>query len=172
MPISNGSAGRISALGPGPICEAPTTGRVETSGRIPRISCVGVLLRRKLDYSYANQRAEIFLDAATAGPSEWKSAGVWLMAGSATCVFSNPGNGQELAPAEHIVELSNRRFRDDEFLVPVALTRGRSKIHVRVQFWPRPIPLFPGDPLPELGWSEMRSTAYSFVVPRFELAPP
>jgi hypothetical protein len=28
-------------------------------------------------------------------------------------------------------------------------------------------PLFPGYPLPELAWSEMRYTAYSFVMPKF-----
>jgi hypothetical protein len=34
---------------------------------------------------------------------------------------------------------------------------------------PQAIPLFPGHPLPELAWSEMRYTAYSFVMPRFKL---
>ena len=53
----------------------------------------------------------------------WKPAGVWYLAGSNTCVYSNPK--EELGATQHVVQTSNRRFRDDEFLVPRELTAGR-----------------------------------------------
>ena len=62
--------------------------------------------------------------------------------------------------------MRNRRCRDDEFLLPRALTRGRAAIRVRLVFTPVRRPLFPGAPLPPLGWSEMRYTAYCYVLPR------
>ncbi|MGA3241806.1 MAG: DUF2961 domain-containing protein [Bryobacteraceae bacterium] len=127
----------------------------------------GVMLRRKLDYSFPNQRAEVFVAGAEPGRPVWKPAGVWYLAGSNTCVFSSPS--QELGATQHVVQTSNRRFRDDEFLLPLALTQGRKTIRLRVKFTPVPIPLFPGHPLPELAWSEMRYTAYSFVMPKFRL---
>ena len=121
---------------------------------------LGVMLRRKLDYSFPNQRAEVFVDG--------KPAGVWYLAGSNTCVFSNPGGGKELGPTQHVVQTSNRRFRDDEFLLPRALTAGKAAIRVRVKFTPVEVPLYPGYPMAELAWSEMRYTAYSFVMPGFK----
>jgi hypothetical protein len=127
----------------------------------------GVMLRRKLDYSFPNQRAEVLVADAKSGQPDWKPAGVWYLAGSNMCVFSNPG--QELGATQHVVQTSNRRFRDDEFLLPLALTQGRKAIRVRVKFKPVSAPLFPGYPLPELAWSEMRYTAYSFVMPKFRL---
>lgn len=131
---------------------------------------LGVMLRRKLDYSFPNQRAEVFVSDATRGKSEWKLAGIWYLAGSNTCVYSNPQQQpRELAPTQHIVETSNRRFRDDEFLIPRDLTKRRDAIRVRVKFTAVRTPLFPGHPLPELAWSEMRYTAYSFVMPKFRL---
>ncbi len=131
----------------------------------------GVLLRRKLDYSFPNQRAEVFIadashfssDSRPPKESAWKPAGVWHLAGANTCVYSNPRD--ELGATQHIVQTSNRRFRDDEFLVPRDLTRGRSVIRVRIKFTPVTIPLFPGHPLAELAWSEIRYDAYCFVLP-------
>jgi hypothetical protein len=121
---------------------------------------LGVMLRRKLDYSFPNQRAEVFVDD--------KPAGVWYLAGSNTCVFSSPK--EELGETLHVVETSNRQFRDDEFLIPRALTKGRSSIRVKVRFTPQKIALYPGYPIPELAWSEMRYTAYSYVMPAFRVA--
>ena len=129
---------------------------------------LGVMLRRKLDYAFPNQRAEVYIADAHSRSSDWKPAGIWYLAGSNTCVFSNPGDHDELGATQHIVETSNRRFRDDEFLVPLALTRGRSAIRVRIKFTPVHIPLYPGDAVPELAWSEMKYTAYSFVMPKFK----
>ena len=144
---------------------------------------LGVLLRRKLDYSYANQRADIYvadvpqnslLSKLGEGPGmratlrsqskpQWKKAGVWYLAGSNTCVYSNPPD--ELGVTQHIAQTSNRRFRDDEFLLPRNLTQGRSQIRLQVRFTPVSRPLFPGYALPELAWSEFRYTAYCYCLP-------
>jgi Protein of unknown function (DUF2961) len=128
----------------------------------------GMLLRRKLDYGFPNQRAEVFVADASKSQDgnalTWQPAGVWYLAGSNTCVYSNPKG--ELGATQHIVQTSNRRFRDDEFLMPRDLTQGRTAIRVRVQFTPVKRPLFPGRPLPALAWSEMRYTAYCFIMPR------
>lgn len=128
----------------------------------------GVLLRRKLDYAFPNQRAEVFVADASKGQEgdalKWQPAGTWYLAGSNTCVYSNPK--EELGATVHVVQTSNRRFRDDEFLLPRDLTEGRSAVRVRVKFTPVKRPLFPGHPLPELAWSEIRYTAYCFVMPR------
>ena len=123
---------------------------------------LGVLLRRKLDYSFPDQRAEVYI--ADKARSEWKLAGIWYLAGSNTVVYSNPK--EELGATEHKVETSNRRFRDDEFLVPRDLTRGRKAIWVRIKFTPVNRPLFPGYPIGDRAWSEIRYTAYCFVTPK------
>lgn len=131
---------------------------------------LGVMLRRTLDYSFPNQRAEVYLcDASenSKGQGQWKSAGIWYLAGSNTCIYSNP-NG-ELGPTEHIIETSNRRFRDDEFLISRDLTQGLSAIRLRVRFTPVNIPLFPGAPPQKLAWSEITYFAYCFVMPDFKV---
>ncbi|HEY7208685.1 MAG TPA: DUF2961 domain-containing protein [Bryobacteraceae bacterium] len=126
----------------------------------------GVLLRRTLDYSFPDQRAEVYV--ASGSKSVWKPAGIWYLAGSNTCVYSNPKD--ELGPAQHIVETSGRRLRDDEFLIPSDLTRGLNSVRVRIRFTPVNRPLFPGYPLHEQAWSEIKYTAYCFVKPRFAAA--
>ena len=128
---------------------------------------LGVMLRRKLDYSFPNQRAEIYVadGVGRVKKKDWKFAGIWYLAGANTCVYSNPKG--ELGATQHRVETSNRRFRDDEFLVPLDLTQGRSSIRVRIKFTPVTTPLFPGHPLPELAWSEIRYDAYCFVMPQW-----
>src|SRR6185437_12571559 len=113
----------------------------------------------KLDYSFPDQRAEVYV--AGASKSDWKLAGIWYLAGSNTCVYSNPK--EELGATQHIVEESNRRFRDDEFLIARELTRGRKAIRIRVKFTPLGRPLFPGHPLARQAWSEIKYTAYCFV---------
>jgi hypothetical protein len=127
---------------------------------------VGILLRRKLDYAFPNQRAEVYI-AAGGDSAEWKFAGIWYLAGANTCVYSNPK--EELGETQHIVQTSNRRFRDDEFLVPRRLTEGRSAVRVRIKFTPVRVPLYPGYPLAELAWSEIRYDAYCFVVPEWNV---
>jgi D-arabinan exo alpha-(1,3)/(1,5)-arabinofuranosidase (non-reducing end) len=123
---------------------------------------LGVLLRRKLDYSFADQRAEVYV--AGQDKKDWKLAGVWYLAGSNTVIYSNPKG--ELGATEHNVETSNRRFRDDEFLVSRDLTRGKKMVWIRVKFTPVNRPLYPGYPVGERAWSEMRYTAYCFVAPK------
>jgi hypothetical protein len=127
---------------------------------------VGVMLRRKLDYRYPNQRAQISVAESRNGMrrGSFKPAGIWYLAGSSTCVYSNPKG--EMDPAQHIIETSNRAFRDDEFLLPLALTRGCSEIRVRVKFTPVPTPLFPGQSLPELAWTELQYEAWCFLIPK------
>jgi hypothetical protein len=132
----------------------------------------GVMLRRTLDYSFPNQRAEIYVADAKSkqvAESKWKSAGVWYLAGANTCVYSDPRG--ELGATQHEIVTSNRRFRDDEFLLPLELTRGRSKIRVRVVFKPVQRPLFPGAAMPELAWSEIRYEAFSWVMPSSKNTP-
>lgn len=130
----------------------------------------GVMLRRKMDFAWPNQRAEIFIaDAgstatATTGTLDWKLAGIWYTAGSDTYLYSYPPG--ELDKSKHIVMSSERRFRDDEFLVPRDLTAGRSAIHVRVKFSPVKRPLLKGYPDKEMAWSEIRYSAYCFVMPK------
>ncbi|MDB6126684.1 MAG: hypothetical protein JWM35_580 [Verrucomicrobia bacterium] len=126
---------------------------------------VGVLLRRTLDYQFPNQRAEVYIAPVANGMTgEFRAAGTWYLAGSNTCLFSNVSH--ELAASEQVVETSNRRFRDDEFLVSRSLTAGLSQMRVRVKFTPVKIPLLPGRPLPELAWSEIRYDAYCLIPPR------
>jgi hypothetical protein len=88
---------------------------------------------------------------------------VWYLAGSNRVVYSNPKD--ELGPAEHQVRTSNRRIRDDEFLISRALTQRRKEIWVRIKFARVNRALYPGYPLAEPAWSEIKYTAYSFVVP-------
>ena len=144
-----------------------TTGTSEFTLKIDPAN-LGVVLRRKLDYSFPNQRAEVFVANAggdSASAPDWKPAGIWYLAGSNTWVNSNPPGEADLA--EHHAETSDRRFRDDEFLLPLNLTKGRRAIRVRVKFTPVHIPLFPGNPEPPLAWSEIRYDAYSYVMPNF-----
>lgn len=145
-----------------------TNGTSEFTLKLTRNN-LGVMLRRTLDYSFPNQRAEIFVRDASEnvnGTSQWKPAGVWYLAGSNTCVYSNPKS--ELGATQHVIETSDRRFRDDEFLISRDLTQGRSAIRVRVRFMPVNIPLFPGAPTQKMAWSEIAYSAYCFVMPAFE----
>lgn len=131
-------------------------------------SNLGVLLRRKLDYSFPNQRAEVYVaDVPAQGAADsppWRKAGIWYLAGSNTCVYSNPR--EELGATQHIAQTSNRRFRDDEFLLPRALTRNRAYIRVQIRFTPVSRPLFPGAQPQPLAWSEFRYTAYAYRFPK------
>ena len=148
--------------------ESEARGRTTTGSSIFQLKLrpdnVGVLLRRKLDYLYPNQRAEVYVSSD--GRTNWRSAGIWYLAGSNRCVYSNPKG--ELDPSQHTVEISNRRLRDDEFLVSRDLTRGRRTIWVKVKSTPVEHPLLPGDAVAEEAWSEMSYTAYSFVIPEMK----
>lgn len=125
---------------------------------------VGVLLRRTLDYSYPNQTAEVFVQQG----AEWKRVGLWYLAGSNTCVYSGPRD--ELGKRGYNVQTSNRQFRDDEFLIPARLTKGRSSIRVRVRCIKDTQLLYPGHAFPkESCWSELKYDVYSYVIPNFSV---
>lgn len=133
---------------------------------------LGVLLRRRLDLKYPDQRARVLVSDAD-GPPTWKEAGIWYTAGGNPAVFGDPlglpkdqiqGN-PELAPPAHIVWPSDRRWREVEFMLPRRLTQGRDRIRVRVEFEPVSLPLFPGHPIADEAWTEFRYRAYSFVMP-------
>ena len=74
-----------------------------------------------------------------------------------------------MGKTEPKVQTSNRRFRDDEFLIPRKLTKGAEKLRVRVEFTPVEIPLLPDMPVGELAWSEIRYQAFCLVMPDFSL---
>ena len=124
---------------------------------------LGVLLRRRLDYAVPDQRAEVAV-AGVEPEAAFEPAGTWYLAGSTTCVYSNPR--EETGKARHDLRVSDHRFRDDEFLLPPRLIRGRSAIRVRLTCRPVDRPLFPGGDPRRSGWSEFRYEAYSFVLPR------
>lgn len=130
---------------------------------------LGVLLRRTLDYSFPNQRAQVHVADVSSDSSlkdmDWKYAGNWYLAGSNTNVYSYPEG--ELGDREYQAQTSNRRFRDDEFLIPAKLTQGSSTIRVRISFIPTEQELYPGKPFPrKSAWSELRYEVFSYVKPR------
>jgi hypothetical protein len=123
---------------------------------------VGVLLRRRLDYAYPDQRAEVEVaDVAPGAP--FASAGTWYLAGSTTSVFSDPD--AETGATEHTVQVSDRRFREDEFLIAREQTQGKSALRIRITFSPVSRPPYPGAPVSAQAWSEFRYWAYSYVMP-------
>ncbi len=129
---------------------------------------LGVLLRRKFDYGYPNQHAKVYVRKFQT--ENWKYAGEWYTAGSNTCVYSRPEGGNfskaELAPTEHHIITSNRRWREEEFLIGRELTQGISKLEIKIEHVPNNTALFPGNPFPEKSvWSEARYWAYSYVMP-------
>ncbi|MBE0652808.1 MAG: DUF2961 domain-containing protein, partial [Bacteroidales bacterium] len=83
----------------------------------------GAILRRTLDYSYPNQTAEVYVSDAKSGQElnniKWEFAGIWYLAGSNTSLKEYKA-GELIRNIEP--QTSNRRFRDDEFLIPAKLT--------------------------------------------------
>ena len=71
-----------------------------------------------------------------------------------TCYHSYPRADGELGRSKPVLQTSNRRFRDDEFLIPRNLTQALSAIRIRIEFTPVEIPLLPHLPVGELAWSE------------------
>ena len=171
----------------------------------------GVLLRRKLDYSIPDQRAEVWISreeeggaggagggsggagsggadagasgaagasgiggggagaggaggsAGAAGAPLFVHVGTWTTPGSNRTVYANATT--ETGAAQLVAQTSNRRFRDDELLIARPFTRGASRLRVKIVTTSDPQPLFPGDP-PAIGaWSELRYTAYSWLLP-------
>jgi D-arabinan exo alpha-(1,3)/(1,5)-arabinofuranosidase (non-reducing end) len=133
---------------------------------------LGVMLRRKFDYSYPNQHARIYVKPSS--ETEWNDVGEWYTAGSNTCVFSKP-RGRiftevELAPTEHHIITSNRRWREEEFLIPRHLTEDVEELDVKIEFIPNSIELFPGQKYPvESAWSEARYWVFCYKMPTLNL---
>lgn len=123
---------------------------------------VGVLLRRKLDYDFPDQRADAFVADTSLGAA-FVHAGVWMSPGSTTCVYSDPPS--ETGAPQTILQTSDRRFRQEELLLPPRLTTGRSAIRVRIVFSPTHVPVAPGIPVAPEAWSEIRYDAYSYLAP-------
>lgn len=134
---------------------------------------LGVMLRRKFDYHYPNQCAKVYVkDSDT--DKDWNYVGKWYTAGSNTCVYSNPLDKwselftkKELAPAEHQVITSNRRWREEEFLIPDHMTKGMNRLDVKIEFVPVDRELYPGYPFPGKNvWSASRYWVYCYKMPR------
>lgn len=125
----------------------------------------GVLLRRTLDYSFPNQTAEVYVSEysqTNQDITQWKKVGIWYLAGSNTCVYSRPP--RELDERVYNVITSNRRFRDDEFMIPSSFTRGRTSLRVMIKFIDNHQQLYPGVSFPKSSaWSELRYDVYSIV---------
>jgi hypothetical protein len=122
----------------------------------------GVLLRRKLDYAYPDQRAVVSVADDRDGAA-YVVAGTWYLAGGSTVVYANASTETGTDPGT--VETSPHRWRDDEFIVPRQLTEGRASVRVRVEFAPANHSLAPGVATAPQAWSEFRYTAYCWVLP-------
>jgi hypothetical protein len=95
---------------------------------------VGAFLRRRLDACMPNQRADVYIDS--------RFAGTWYTSG---------------APARSGVDGLPRCWRDDDFPLPPALTRGKAAVTVQLRF------VATVDPQ-NTAWSAFRYAMYSFVL--------
>jgi hypothetical protein len=65
----------------------------------------------------------------------------------------------------------NRRWREEEFLIPRHLTEGVKRLAIKIQHIPDNRDLFPGRPFEaESAWSESRYWAYCYKMPKVKLA--
>jgi hypothetical protein len=145
--------------------ESTDTGRVVTTSSEFTLRVapenVGVLLRRKLDYGVADQRADVFVADDVAG-APFAHAGTWYAAGSTRAVFADAPT--ETGVPAPVIQESNRRWRDDELLIRRELTTGRSALRVRIVVTrDPPRPIVPGAPTDPPRWTEFRYTAFAWV---------
>ncbi len=127
---------------------------------------LGVMLRRKFDYLYPNQRARVWV-RPDEPDAEWKYVGQWYTAGSNTCVYSYPRSEGELGKTQHTIITGNRRWREEEFLIPRSLTEGVKRLCIKIEYVPDTKELFPGQAFPgEPAWSESRYWAYCYKMPQ------
>ena len=130
---------------------------------------LGVLLRRKFDYGYPNQKASVWVRPASSDAA-WTNAGIWYTPGSNTCYFSWPSGRSyteaELSPTDPKIITSNRRWREEEFLIDRSLTSGVSRLEIQIRWIPVDRELLPGIPFPEENmWSESRYWVYCYQLP-------
>ena len=94
--------------------------------------------------------------------------GIWYLAGANSFLHSQTKG--ELGKRELSIITSNRRFRDDEFLIPANFTKGKSAIKVQIKFVPNNQELSPGKPFPQKSaWSELDYEVYSYIIPEFSI---
>lgn len=124
----------------------------------------GVMLRRTFDQSWVDQRAEVWIADDREG-SPFELAGVWYHAGSNRVLYGWTSGTTETTNGTPEVVTSNRRFREEELLLPRRLTEGRSAIRVRVVPVSAPSPLLPTEAAPPRVFSEIRYAAYAWVLP-------
>ncbi|MBA7637953.1 hypothetical protein ES703_45602 [subsurface metagenome] len=130
---------------------------------------IGVMLRRKFDYLYPNQCAKVWVRPDKTD-GKWQFVGQWYTAGSNTCVYSYPRSEGELGKTQHTIITGNRRWREEEFLIPRNLTEGLKRLEIKIQHVPNTRELFPGQPFPaESAWSESRYWAYCYKMPKVKL---
>jgi hypothetical protein len=130
---------------------------------------LGVMFRRKFDYLYPNQCAKVWVRPDRARV-EWQYVGRWYTAGSNTCVYSYPRSEGELGKTQHTVITSNRRWREEEFLIPRHLTEGVKRLEIKIEHVPDDRGLFPSYPFPaESLWSDSRYWAYCYKMPKVTL---
>ena len=90
---------------------------------------------------------------------------VCLRVRSNTVVFSDPKSETAPPTASEVVQTSNRRFRQEEFLLPAALTKDSESMSVRMRYVQVDTELFPGRPFAQHGWTELEYSVYCFVEP-------
>jgi len=130
---------------------------------------IGVMLRRKFDYLYPNQCAKVWVRPDKTD-GKWQYVGQWYTAGSNTCVYSYPRSEGELGKTQHTIITGNRRWREEEFLIPRELTEGLKRLQIKIQHVPNTRELFPSQPFPaESAWSESRYWAYCYKMPKVKL---
>lgn len=101
--------------------------------------------------------------------AEWQYVGQWYTTGSNTCVYSYPRSEGELGKTQHTIITGNRRWREEEFLIPRHLTEGVKRLQIKIEHIPDNRELYPSQPYPaESLWSESRYWAYCYKMP-FEL---
>jgi len=130
---------------------------------------ISVMLRRKFDYLYPNQCAKVWVRPDKTD-GKWQYVSQWYTAGSNTCVYSYPRSEGELGKTQHTIITGNRRWREEEFLIPRNLTEGLKRLEIKIQHVPNTRELFPGQPFPaESAWSESRYWAYCYKMPKVKL---
>ncbi len=161
----------------------------------------GMVLRRMLDYGFPDQRALLEVadvsSSALASNPQFQAAGIWKTPGSTTYLsimnthtaaqyglepeelygmpYSGVYQGQSYSfDFRYALAVTGGqfRFRDDEFILPIHLTQGKSKIRIRVTVAPLNKPLWPGKEFPSPAnsddqtlaapgaWTEMSYSAY------------
>jgi len=138
-----------------------TTGTTELSMHLTP-SNLGVLLRRLDDCAFVDQKADVFVSDDRDG-APFVRAGTWYAAGSNSVVYANAAAETGADPG--VVQTSDRRWREDEMLLPRALTEGRDAIRIRLVFVPTAKPLVPGGAVGMQGWSEFRYRAFVWRMP-------